>query len=215
MQNKKTKAKVCQAGKKDIQRMVEIHNICFKPPFPQELKWTPKDLEFAINHFPQGQLVAEVDGTVAGHIISNRVSEELYRSHPPLLEFIGIDPPWYRFDQTGSTMWILEIAVDPSFSGCGSARALVQACKKVVMDTQGLTRFGGGARIPGYAGWKEKTGGNPEMYCQEVVKGQIFDPVLGPFLKFGTRLDHVAAGYVPDPESLDYGACVIWERGMD
>ena len=215
MVNEKMKAKVRRAGPGDIPRMLEIHGICFKPPFPQEMKWTAKDLDFAISHFPQGQLVAEVDGMAVGHIISNRVSEELYRSHPPLVEFIGIDPPWCSFDETGSTMWILEIAVDPSFGGCGSARALVQACKEVVMGTQGLTRFGGGARIPGYAGWKEKMGGNPETYCQEVVKGRIFDPVLGPFLKFGTRFDRVVAGYVPDPESLDYGASVIWERGMD
>jgi len=78
-----------------------------------------------------------------------------------------------------------------------------------------LVRFGGGARIPGYGAWKEKTGGTPEAYSREVVEGRIFDPVLGPFLKFGTRFDCVVPGYIPDPASLDYGVSVIWERGMD
>lgn len=215
MPNRKTKAKVRQTGQRDIQRIVKIHAICFKPPFPQDLKWRAEDIMFAISHFPQGQLVVEVDGIVVGHIISNRVSEELYRSHPSLIDVTGIDPPGCSFDEAGSTTWILEIAVDPSFSGYGAARALVQACKAVVMDTQGLSRFSAGARLPGYAAWKEKMGGSPERYCREVVMGEIFDPVLGPFLKFGTRFDRVIAGYVPDPESLDYGACVIWERGMD
>lgn len=215
MVNRKIKAKVRRAGPGDIQRMIEIHGICFKEPFPQEIKWNAEDLYFAISHFPQGQLVAEVEGIAAGQIISNRVSEELYRSHPPLVEFIGIDPPWYRFDEAGSTLWILEIAVDPSFSGRGAALALIQACKVAVTDTHGLTRFGAGARIPGYAAWKEKTGATAQAYCQGVAKGEIFDPVLGPFLKYGTRFDRVVPGYVADPESLDYGASVIWERGMD
>ena len=112
-------------------------------------------------------------------------------------------------------MWILEIAVDPSFKGCGCARTLVGGCKEVVTQTPGLHRFGGGARIPGYAKWREATSGSPEAYCHEVVEGNIFDPVLGVLLKYGTQFDCVVADYVPDPQSLNFGASVIWEVGMD
>ena len=199
----------------DIGRMIEIHDICFKPPFPQDIRWRVEDLEFVIEKFPEGQIVVEVEGKAAGHIISSRVSETLYRAHPPLLEFAGIDPPWCNFDAGGSTMWILEIAVDPAFRGCGAARVLVEGCKKAVMGVPELKRFGGGARIPGYAKWREETGGAPEDYCREVVEGRIFDPVLGLFLKFGAKFDCVVADYIPDPVSLNFGASVIWERGME
>jgi len=212
MSDPREKASIRRARLDDIPRMQEVHAICFAPPFPQDIKWATEDLEFIITHFPEGQLIADVGGAAAGHIISSRVSEELYRTHPPLLEFAGLDPPWCNFDRRGSTMWILEIAVDPAFRGCGAARALVEACMQTVGEMDGLTRFGGGARIPGYAAWKEKTGGTPEAYCREVVEGKIFDPVLGPFLKFGTRFDCVVPAYIPDPDSLDFGASVIWEK---
>jgi ribosomal protein S18 acetylase RimI-like enzyme len=206
------KATTRQAKSEDIDRMIEIHDICFKPPFPQDIRWTTEDLEFVITNFPEGQIIAEVEGQAAGQIIASRVSEELYRSHPPLLEFAGIDPPWGNFDAKGNTMWILEIAVDPAFKGCSAARALVEGCKQSVMSVPEIKRFGGGARIPGYAKWKVETGGSAEEYCKEVVEGRIFDPVLGPFLKFGTTFDCVVADYIPDPDSLDFGASVIWEK---
>ena len=214
MTEQKKQAKIRRASTDDIARMMEIHDICFKPPMPQDLKWWESDIEFVISNFPQGQLIAQVEDSVAGHIISGRVSEEHYKSHPPLMEIVGIDPPWGHFDAEGNTMWILEIAVDPAFKRCGAARALVQTCKRVATETEELVRFGAGARIPGYAKWQEQTGKAPEEYCQEVIEGRIFDPVLGPFLKFGTRLDCVVSDYVPDPESLNFGAAVIWERDM-
>lgn len=212
MSETKERATTRQAGPGDIGRMIEIHDICFKPPFPQDIRWSTEDLEFIITHFPQGQIIAEVEGRAAGHIISSRVSEELYRSHPPLLEYAGIDPPWCNFDAGGNTMWILEIAVDPAFKGCGAARALVEGCRQTVVNVPKLKRFGGGARIPGYAKWRAETGGTPEAYCREVVAGRIFDPVLGPFLKFGTTFDGVVADYIPDPDSLNFGASVVWEK---
>ena len=112
-------------------------------------------------------------------------------------------------------MWILEIAVDTAFKGCGVARALVEGCKRAVMSVPELVRFGGGARIPGYAKWKAETDGAPEAYCKEVVSGRIFDPVLGPFLKFGTTFECVVTDYIPDPDSLNFGANVIWEKVLE
>lgn len=210
MNKSQQRAIVRQATEADIERMINIHDICFPPPFPTDIRWTPETLRTALANFPEGQLIAEVDGHAAGHIISNRVSEALYLSHPPLLEFAGKN--WCNYDAVGNTMWILEIAVDPGFSGRGAARALVEGCQQVVFKVEGLFRFGGGARIPGYAKWKKEHGGPPEEYCNRVVAGEIFDPVLGPFLKFGVRFDCVVPNYITDPDSHDFGASVVWER---
>ena len=132
-----------------------------------------------------------------------------------------IDPsaaPWPRApggrNPIAAANWKMNLPKgDVPFQGSpDAARALVEGCMNVVRETPGLVRFGGGARIPGYANWKEKTGGTPEAYCQEVIDGKIFDPVLGPFLKFGTVFDCVVADYIPDPQSLNFGASVIWEK---
>lgn len=212
MKNNYRQAGSRQARITDIDHMIELHDICFKPPFPQEIRWSADDLEFIISHFPEGQIIAEVEGKIAGHIIASRVSEKHYLSHPPLLEYVGTNPLWCNFDEKGNTMWILEIAANPAFKGCGVARSLIEGCKEAVTSVPKLVRFGGGARIPGYAKWRAGTGGIPETYCREVVEGRIFDPVLGPFLKFGTRFDGVVADYIMDPDSLNFGASVIWEK---
>ncbi len=204
----KNQATTRPARIEDIDRMIAIHDICFGPPFPQEIRWNREILEIIIRLFPEGQIIAEVGGKIAGHIISSRVSEEHYRSHPPLLEAWNIG-----FIPDGNTMWILEIAVDPLFKGCSAARALIEGCKQTVTNEPELLRFMAGARIPGYAGWKMKTGGMPEQYCQEVREGRLFDQVLGPFLKYGTVFDCVIDNYIEDPDSLNYGVCVVWEKG--
>lgn len=214
MNNNSKSAIVREASKQDFKQMIKLHEICFRPPFPQEIQWSANDLEFLLKNFPEGQLIVEIDNIISGHIISTRVTEKHYHSHPSLLNLAGTNPPWCNFNKNGNTMWILEIAVNPEFKGLGCARALVNACKEVVKETAELIRFGGGTRIPGYAKWKEKTGESPEKYCRKVIGNKVFDPVLGPFLKFGTKFDCVVADYIPDPDSLNFGASVIWEKDM-
>ena len=44
------------------------------------------------------------------------------------------------------------------------------------------------------------------------VDGKIFNPVLGAFLRFGYSYDCVVPDYIPDYDSANYGASVVWEN---
>jgi GNAT superfamily N-acetyltransferase len=149
--------------------------------------------------FPEGQLVAILDGRVAGYATS-------------LIVQMDEESPWYSYaeitgngsfsshDPSGDTLYGADIAVHPELQGRGVA-AHLYAGRSELLRRFNLRRMVAGGRIPGYARHAKEM--SAQEYVDRVVAGQMKDPALNAHLRAGYEVKDVHSGYVRDPQSLD------------
>lgn len=180
---------------------------CFPPPFPSELWWTAAQIASHHARFPEGALLAEVDGQPVGSATSLRVHlDPAHLQHT--WSAISADGMLTTHDPQGETLYGVDIAVRPAFRGRGVARALYQA-RFALVRCLGLARFAAGSRLAGYGAHTHLT---PEAYAAEVVAGRLIDPVITPQLRAGLRPWCVLHDYLPDHEARNCAVLMVWDR---
>ncbi|UCZ53087.1 hypothetical protein LGQ02_20295 [Bacillus shivajii] len=58
----------------DFDSLLTIQKEAFPPPFPEELWWTKEHIQAHVESFPNGGLLAEIDGMTAGSATSLRIN---------------------------------------------------------------------------------------------------------------------------------------------
>lgn len=158
--------------------------------------------------FPEGILLAEIDGALVGYATC-------------LIVQLDDDSPWYSYDEitgggaftthnpSGDTLYGADIAVHPEFRGRGVAGALYKARKKLLRRLN-LKRMVAGGRIPGYETVADQM--DPEEYVQRVIAGELVDPSLNAHLRAGYQVKGVHHGYLDDEQSLNYATFLEYEN---
>lgn len=167
-----------------------------------------RELQFEIEAFPEGQLVAVSDGEVIGYASS-------------LIVQLDDDSPWYSWGEitgngtfsthtpSGDTLYGADIAVHPDYRGRGVSQKLYDGRKRILRRFN-LRRMVAGGRIPGY---REHAGSiTAEEYVARVVRGEMRDPSLNAHLRAGYRVRSVHMGYSRDEQSLDYATFLEYEN---
>ena len=176
--------------------------------------YSPKMVRSHIAHFPEGQLVAEYDGTIVGHAATFITESRLARKPHT---WRGITGGGYasRHKEDGDILYGMEIGVDPDTRGMRIGQRLYNMRKKlcVSLKLRGII-FGG--RIPGYARQKKK---NPELtpegYIEAVEAKEMRDLVLGFQLRNGFHSIGVLKNYLPeDRESGGNASHMYWENAI-
>ena len=158
--------------------------------------------------FPEGQLVAVLDGEIVGYAAS-------------LIVTIDEESPWFSYaeitgngtfsshDPTGDTLYGADIGVHPDHRGRGIAGLLYDGRKRILTRFN-LRRLVAGGRIPGY----HEYGGRmtAEEYVEKVIAGELKDPALNAHLKAGYTVRGVHMGYIRDEQSLDYATFIEFEN---
>ncbi|PYZ96146.1 GNAT family N-acetyltransferase [Alteribacter lacisalsi] len=193
----------------DYESLLAIQKEAFPPPFPEELWWSKDQIKAHVDTFPEGALIAEVDGQPAGSATGLIVK---WTGRPHTWEDAAGGGYITAHDPDGDTLYGIDVCVSPRFRGRGVAGALYEARKKLVADL-GLTRFVAGCRIPGYhehAGFM-----TPEEYMEEVASGRLKDLVLSFAMKNGMTPLQVIRDYLDDEESHNCAVMVEWQRETD
>jgi predicted amidohydrolase/GNAT superfamily N-acetyltransferase len=159
-----------------------------------------RQLELQIRAFPEGQLVATLDGKIVGYAMS-------------LILDLDDDGPWYSYtevtgggtfnthDPAGDTLYGADIAVHPRYRGKGVASRLYDN-RKAILRRFNLRRMVAGGRIPGY---REHAGRlTAEEYVAKVTSGEMRDSSPNAHLKAGYHVRDVRMGYLKDASSLNY-----------
>ena len=108
----------------------------------------------------------------------------------------------------GNTLYIADICVRPRFRKLGLGKWLIQSLYHVTVE-QGLDRLLGGGRMPGYHRHAHQM--SVAEYLDAVVRGDLKDPVITFLLRCGRTPVGVAADYLEDEESCNYGALMEWK----
>ncbi|WP_322348598.1 GNAT family N-acetyltransferase [Tumebacillus algifaecis] len=189
----------------DFAGLLEVQREAFPPPFPEELWWQREQIAAHVNTFPQGTMLAVVDGVIAGSATSLLIKHD---GKPHTWAEVS-DNGWIagRHQPDGDSLYGIDVCVRPSFRGKGVAKALYQARQQLVVEL-GLKRFLAGCRIPNFHEHADKM--SAEQYVERVVSGELSDLVLSFMLKQGLRPLQVLDDYLEDAESLHKAVLVEW-----
>ncbi len=187
----------------DFEALVELQKKCF----PGIATWERKHIESQISHFPEGQICIEFDGKIVA-------------SSSSLIVDFGDYDEWHSWtliadggfirnhDETGDSLYGIEIMVDPDYRGYRLSRRLYEARKQIARQ-HNLRRIIIGGRIPGYAEHADRL--TAREYIDEVIARSLFDPVLTAQLSNGFSLQGLIPDYLPsDLESRGYATYLDW-----
>lgn len=191
----------------DIPDLIELHKRCFPVLTAKNMVWNSGQLTSHQKVFPEGQIVAELNGNLVGAVASLIVylGNDPYRQHTEA----GITDGGYfhNHDQEGDTLYGADVYVDPVFRGLGVGGLLYEArrqlCKKL-----NLKRILAGGRLHGFKDYSGKMA--PEDYVRAVEAGEIKDLVLSFQLREGFVVRELLQNYITDPNSKNYATLIEW-----
>ncbi|MEZ5362592.1 MAG: GNAT family N-acetyltransferase [Bryobacterales bacterium] len=184
----------------------EIIEIC-REVYPDVPPWGEKQLASHLAVFPEGQLVAELDGRLAGMAASLIVAWDDYELQDNWRDMTDYGM-FTNHDPEGHTLYGAEIMVRPSSQGRGVGKAIYKA-RRELAERLGLLRIRAGARLRDYHKHADQM--SARDYVRKVVRGELVDRTLTFQLRQGFHVVAVVEGYLRhDPESLGYAAVIEW-----
>ena len=187
----------------DIKPLLELQ----ERVYPTIRPWPESTLLQQIETFPQGQIVAEVDGHLVGAASSLMI----------LWDEWDVEHTWKEITSRGSfnthnpegrTLYGAEVFVQPELRGAGIGHALYRGRRQICRKLN-LKRIIACGRLPGYHHHADQI--SALLYAQKVVWGDIFDPVLNFQLREGFDFCGTVDGYLPDDlDSLGFASLIVW-----
>jgi predicted amidohydrolase/mannitol/fructose-specific phosphotransferase system IIA component (Ntr-type)/GNAT superfamily N-acetyltransferase len=174
--------------------------------FPGMEGTTRAQFDSQLANFAEGQLGIEYQGRLVASSSSVILDFELYKDWSSWEEIA--DGGFIRNHKPqGTTLYGIELMVDPELQGKRLARRLYDA-RKALAREKNLMRIVIAGRIPGY----RAHGGamTPREYIDRVITKELFDPVLTAQLANGFVLKRIIPGYLNDPSSGGYAAFLEW-----
>ncbi|MFC5051511.1 GNAT family N-acetyltransferase [Rubritalea spongiae] len=191
----------------DIPGLVALNKKCFPAMVEENVVWTRGQLTQHQKLFPEGQIVAEKDGKLAGAVASLIVDLGIdpYRQHT----YAGItDGGFFHNHQAdGDTLYGADVYVDPDLRGSGIGHLLYQA-RRDLCRRLNLRRIIAGGRIHSYHEYADKM--SPEQYIRAVENKEIRDLVLCFQMREGFVVRGVLKHYIADPNSKNYATLIEW-----
>lgn len=156
--------------------------------------------------FPEGQIVALVDGQVVGQGSGFLIDFDF--EHPNHA-FREICAGFYftNHNPNGAYYYGADISVHPNLRGRGIGRRIYDARKELVRRANRRAIVAGGL-IPGYATYKGEL--SPDEYVERVVAGELHDNTLNFQLAMGFRVRGLIPDYIEDSASDNWATLIEW-----
>ncbi len=197
------------ARAEDIPRLVEMNHAAYPELVEANVVWSAAQLHAHLDRFPEGQLVATLDGVPMGAISTFIVPP----SRDPMAQHTWLDitddGTFASHDRRGDTLYLADVYVDPAAWGKRVGEALYAALRDLCVAL-GLRRVVAGGRLWGYHEYAGLM--TAQEYVDSALRGEIRDRVLGSQLKAGFAVRGLLVGYLRDPRSCDYATLLEWVK---
>lgn len=171
--------------------------------------WKEEALQRLIEKFPEGQIVATLDGKVVGCALSLIVNYDRFGDNHTYRDITG-NFSFETHDSKGDTLYGIEVFVSPDHRGMRLARRLYDA-RKLLCERLNLKAIVAGGRIPKYQMYADTL--TPRAYIDKVKKREIYDPTLTFQLANDFQVKIIIRNYLPeDEESMGYATLLIWHN---
>jgi predicted N-acetyltransferase YhbS len=205
------KAKVRPLEPADIQDVLQVERAAWPPPWPQDYVFTEEHLRSQIATFQEGVLGAFIDGEVVGFVTTEIISSRFLEKATTWDQITDGGFIRQTHDHTGDTMYGVNLSVHPMIARKGIAEQLLFAEGRVAIK-KCLKRIVLGGRLPRYHRYAEKMTVEEYISSSHPHSGKPLDPELYLYMKAGLKVIKVLPNYIPDPESLNYGALLEWKN---
>lgn len=200
MQKKNFKVKIRNWIESDITQLVA----CYQKVYAQDFKSKPENDKrlfiFNFQNFPEGQLLAEVNGEIVGYACSMIVQLDKNMDYYTYDEITG-GGAFTTHTPSGDTLYGADMAVIPEFRGQGIAGLLYKGRKKILRKYN-LKRMVAHGRLPNYSKYAGKY--TPEQYIEKVKLGELKDLALNAHYKANYEVKKILLDHMSDGKSLDY-----------
>ncbi|MCA9698532.1 MAG: GNAT family N-acetyltransferase [Myxococcales bacterium] len=190
----------------DVPAVIEVQRAAY-PDYPDDEQYGRRKLGLALSTFPEGQLLAEVEGRIVGYATSLIVQLD-DRVHYTYDEITG-QGTFSSHTPAGDTLYGSDIAVHPDFQGRGVAQALWVG-RRELLRAYNLRRMIAYGRLPGYPHYAGQL--TAREYVEEVSGGRIHDQALTAHLRAGYRVNDVRLDLMADPSSLDWATILEYQN---
>lgn len=198
---------VRRANTADVPRLVAMNHAAYPELVEENVVWSAEQIHAHLSRFPEGQLVAELDGVPMGAISTFIVPP----SRDPMAQHTWLDitdeGTFAGHDRAGDTLYLADVYVDPAGWGKRVGETLYGALRDLCVSL-GLARVVAGGRLWGYHEYAGRL--SAEEYVARVLRGEIRDRVLGSQIKAGFAVRGLLVGYLRDPRSRDYATLLEW-----
>ena len=175
--------------------------------YPSIAPWKRDQLAHQLEIFPEGQLVAVLNGRLVGCASSLVVLwDEWAEEHT--WKQITAAGTFNTHNPAGFTLYGAEVFVDPRLRGKHLGHALYEGRRKICKELN-LRRIIACGRLPGYHAFSQQM--SVELYAKKVLWGDLVDPVLSFQLREGFRYCAIMNDYLPeDHESCGHASLIVW-----
>lgn len=198
---------VREATRADVSALVALNELVYPALATEDVVWGERHLVSHQRVFPQGQLVAELDGRIVGAVASLIVDlgPDPLRQHT----WPGITDSGYftNHDPEADTLYGADVYVHPEARGQGVGAALYEA-RRVLCRRLNKRRILAGGRLWNYS--EQGAGMTPDEYAARVVSGELRDLVLSFQLREGFVLRSVMPNYIHDARSKNFASLIEW-----
>lgn len=190
----------------DIEEIVEVANLGFGIP---GVAFEAEHYRSHVRIFPEGQFCVEYKGKIVGACSSIIVNFDEYGEDHSFDEISG-DGYIRNHNPDGENLYGIDVVVHPDYRHMKIGRRLYEArrrlCRKLNLKS---ILFGG--RMPNYHKYADTL--TPEQYVEQVIKKNIYDPVITFQLMNGFKFRKVMANYLPhDHASLKNATLMEWQN---
>ncbi len=203
------KLKIRQAKIGDIPEILEVE----KETWGKRGAAAKEMFESRIETFPEGTLIAEIDGKIVGVVATEIVNYNFKKNSYSWYEITDNGYIKNSHNSNGDTIYGVDLSVVPSYQGLKVGSKLLEVIGKLAIKyniKQGML----GGRLPGYYKYANKM--SVEEYVNATVETEKgikpLDPEINFYKKAGLKIIKIIPNYYEDPESLNYGVLLLWEN---
>lgn len=193
---------------KFLNEVMDVERSAWRP----ELQASKEKFVSRLEVFPQGFIIARVDGKIKG------VTTSQIATYDPLEkktwdEITDNGMIKRTHNSSGNALYVVSVAISADTQGMGVGSRIVEEQKKLAKQL-GLKSVFLGARIPGYNKYCKQNG---EIPVEEYLKiknqdGESVDPEIRFYERQGLRPSKIIPEFEPDIDSKDYGVVVVWKN---
>ncbi|MDR4492492.1 MAG: GNAT family N-acetyltransferase [Candidatus Nitrosocosmicus sp.] len=190
----------------DIPGIIELQKQSFADLAKIGNIWSEHELQNHLEIFPEGQLVAELDGKIVGSATSLivRLKTEYAEHTWNGVTGNGLLTTHVR---NGDSLYGADISTHPQVRHKGIGHRLYQGRKDITMKFN-LRRMIAGGRLYNYCEYADRY--DPSNYAHEVVDCRLHDMVLSFDLLNGFKYIKILPNYLEDTRSLNYASFIEW-----